>query len=998
MLDVQVQILSVDTGDFYFDDEAALHEENRVVRTDRRKLINGCDEKLESGEKVHIKGTKEIEQEFRDLYGVDVKELHRLYKQYKSDFNCINCTEALTSVGIDLSDPNISADCYELFDLYLLTQDTVNSMAEKAKMTKTSLLSLFEQRVQFNESHPESERRIRELRHDNLYGEDGKFLDNKVISVFDSSLTRMVGAEPNKLSLEFMVVQVYYFDVIKDLIYHGFNFNGERYVYFTSSAGQIRTKKCVFIKESTLKKYEKTIMCGLTLDDINAKGGNNPNKHLAYMALLNSATDEWVEFDIDKTIVIDDFETQVFGEYELVDDMDYSVTRKSGYMPIPHTDGCGMILPGAFGSAQKNKMVRLPWIKGLLGVFDYRKFIEVNHCSPYIEDIYGVVHHVIDEDIQIIFTKSQFKLWKYYDSYEQYKSFFKQYGCTAGFTNEEEDKIRNATINYQMLQSLTDITDEEIEKIAGESVHRLGTICSDIEDVQRAFGATLYNENQTAFQKAITLYPQLLNDSFVKQKLKEIKDSMRKKYRAGKLQVDGKYTFILPDLYAACEYWFGGVKEPVGLLADGEVFCWLFRKADKLDCLRSPHLYREHAVRRNLAYKGDPDTQRRVREWFCTDALYTSTHDLISKFLMFDVDGDKSLVVADKTLVQVAERNMQGIVPLYYNMKKAAPRILDNASIYAGLSSAFTGSNIGMYSNNITKIWNHPVFVNGTDEERANALLAIKLLCMENNFKIDYAKTLYMPERPPYEKELITHYTKDNVPNFFLFAKDKNEDQVEQPNSSFVNKIGALIPNPRLSYRYIDGGGKSRRLSKPDAFYMLSDKYFVLSEEHEKVIEKYVELSKQYAHKVDLSVYSRLNGNELKNSQARQIAVYGRTVERVKSELAEFGYSESVIADILVSFLYKRDPNKKCKDLLWICYGDLIYENLKKNSENRKYASEFRAQERLVQCVDCGEWFYVSNRDRRTCRCKTCQADFRRETIRLAVQRNREKPQCKQIK
>ena len=80
---------------------------------------------------------------------------------------------------------------------------------------------------------------------------------------------------------------------------------------------------------------------------------------------------------------------------------------------------------------------------------------------------------------------------------------------------------------------------------------------------------------------------------------------------------------------------------------------------------------------------------------------------------------------------------MQGIVPLYYNMKKAAPRILDNASIYAGLSSAFTGSNIGMYSNNITKIWNHPVFVNGTDEERANALLAIKLLCMENNFKID---------------------------------------------------------------------------------------------------------------------------------------------------------------------------------------------------------------------------------------------------------------------
>ena len=40
--------------------------------------------------------------------------------------------------------------------------------------------------------------------------------------------------------------------------------------------------------------------CGLTIDDINKKGGNNPNKHLAYMALANSATDVWKEFDIDK--------------------------------------------------------------------------------------------------------------------------------------------------------------------------------------------------------------------------------------------------------------------------------------------------------------------------------------------------------------------------------------------------------------------------------------------------------------------------------------------------------------------------------------------------------------------------------------------------------------------------------------------------------------------------------------------------------------------------
>ena len=60
--------------------------------------------------------------------------------------------------------------------------------------------------------------------------------------MFDSSFTRMIHAQPNELSEDFMVVQVYYFDIIKDLIYYGFTYKGEKYIYFTSSAGQIRTK------------------------------------------------------------------------------------------------------------------------------------------------------------------------------------------------------------------------------------------------------------------------------------------------------------------------------------------------------------------------------------------------------------------------------------------------------------------------------------------------------------------------------------------------------------------------------------------------------------------------------------------------------------------------------------------------------------------------------------------------------------------------------------
>lgn len=617
MLDKQIDIYALDTGNFYSKKEAGLHWKNHKLRSERNQLMNGAVVKSSDGKiKRKIIGIKQIEEEF-DKYGITKDELESAYKQEQ-------CFE-----NYDFSRFEQNADVLKMLaEQYCKIKYLISTKNEKIKYTKDALLQLLENKVEAN-IKSNGKHHIRTL-------QENQVSSKNIISVFDSSFTRMIAAKQDELCEDFMVVQVYYFDVAKDLILHGFMYKGEKYIYFTSSAGQIRTKKCVFVKESVWKKHEKTIMCGLTIDDINQKGGNNPNKHLAYMALTNSATDEWKEFDINKTIVINDFATDVYGIYDLVDETDYSVTRKNGNITIEHTDGAGMMLPNAFGKQQKNQMVRLPWIKGLLGVFDYKKFIEINNCFPIVKDIYGKEHNVIEEDIQVIFTKSQFKLWKYYSSWDEYKKYYKQYNCTAGYTNPEEDRIKDATINYQMLQSLTDITDEEIDEIVKESKDRLQNLCSSIDSIKNAFGATPYNQNKTALQKAITLYPELLNDVYIRNKLKDIKDSMINNYKAGKLQIRGKYTFLLPDLYAACQYWFMNINEPNGLLDDGEVFCWLFRKSEKVDCLRSPHLFCEHAIKNNIAYSKYREKQQQLREWFCTDAVYTSCKDLISKVLQFD--------------------------------------------------------------------------------------------------------------------------------------------------------------------------------------------------------------------------------------------------------------------------------------------------------------------------------------------------------------------------
>ena len=286
-----------------------------------------------------------------NLYSVDTghfysnheKYLHDMYCKYRMERNAIQ--SKLPEI-----EKKLKKSGYTDNDI----KNLIRHKAAKAKQSKEKLLALLANKVNQN-ALTNGRDHIRTLKEDSIN-------DTHVISVFDSALSRTVGIRQDELTDAFIVVQVYYFDIFKDISFYGFTYKGEKYRYFTSSAGQIRKKKTVFIKESVWNEIEKNIMCGLTIDKINAKGGNNVNKHLAYMALTNSATDVWKEFDIDKSIVVDDFETKVYGTFDFVDETDYSITRKTDYVPIPHTDGAGMILPSV---SSKNFMFRAPWITNL---------------------------------------------------------------------------------------------------------------------------------------------------------------------------------------------------------------------------------------------------------------------------------------------------------------------------------------------------------------------------------------------------------------------------------------------------------------------------------------------------------------------------------------------------------------------------------------------------------------------------------------------------------
>ncbi len=276
---------------------------------------------------------------------------------------------------------------YSKEDLFLWKKE-INNLIKQEKENLTKLLDSRLEDIAPRQLNPEA------------------LTERKIISLFESALTRALGIKTDELTLSIMVLSVFFFQVFENLVKNGFVYNGEKYIFLTASAGQIRQKKAVFIKESEFKRIEQKIMCGLTIDEINEKGGMNQNKFLAYLALMNSATEPWEDFDIDKSIVVDDFETEVLGEVDYIDYETYEITRKKMKVPIPVMDGAGLIRNG------KTRMVRLGWLKGLLIEFPFDKFIKEKCLNGkcIVTDIYGKKHDILGEDIQYIFTKSQFKL------------------------------------------------------------------------------------------------------------------------------------------------------------------------------------------------------------------------------------------------------------------------------------------------------------------------------------------------------------------------------------------------------------------------------------------------------------------------------------------------------------------------------------------------------------------------------------------------------------
>lgn len=802
---------------------------------------------------------------------------------------------------------------------------------------------------------------------------------SRKIAEFASEESRAMGVGDKQPTFDKIIIKWKSLDVLEQIVKDGFRMpilldDGsvciKRYRFATASAGQLRTDKIQAISEDKWEQIEGKLLCGLTFDSINESGGINTNKLLAYIALASSATDPWPEMSIDRCIVIDDFEAPVRGMVDYINN-DYTIERGERETIISHTDGCGMMLPCV---SRKNFMLRAPWIKGLLCSFDYIRFCRVNGIEPIVKDIYGQEHHLVDEDIQIIFTKSQFKLWKYYKSWDHYKQCFKEYGCCLSRTNFEEDYIADTEISYQMLQTLTDFTDDEIKSFIRRTHNKITGIAKDSRTMLNTLQADVESEN--TYKRALAIYPELLREAYTRETLKAIKKRWTLDAKSGKIKCENKRLFAIPDMYAACQFWFLGQTCPEGLLKNGEVSCKPYRGREKVACLRSPHLYMEWTVR-------NVNHDQSVYDWFYTDGIYTSCHDLISKVLQFDVDGDQLNVIADPLLISVAERNIEkyDVVPLLYEMGKAGSKPVTKEEFYSGLKRAHDFSGIGQVSNSLTKLWN----------KDAPDRKAAALLCFYNNLVIDAAKTGFIntyENYPEINRQINKAIGGKNgrMPHFFQFSKNgrrflhlkvSERKKYVKPNGSTMNRICESfndIGNINLNYANVPPFNWQMLLENNDAVYNIA-------------------AVSMFCRMDDANVSNLIDEFQCElEASTNTSSMYAIVSQSIADELvSNYGSLENVYPSI-VKYLFAGSNAAKTshKQMFWRVFGHLACQALERNMKTYTVCSKCgmkipawgkshacpKSAVGFFECCDCGAWCERTNS--RQCRCSSCQQEFHR--------------------
>lgn len=819
-----------------------------------------------------------------------------------------------------------SPTCKEVAELFSISVEDAQTLIDE-KFPKNKLKKFVKEKI---EQFPEDG--IREITSEFLYHAahaDNNGLEENMsrqVVWFENECVRRCGYDLSNVPLisEIMLLccnSDTMNGILNQIIEKGVIIDGKHYIFFTSSTGQMKEREITLLEEEFWKKHQYSLMCGLTEERINKCGGINTGKYFAAKALnLSNSVLYDSGLDIDEVIIVPDMSTQVSGMVNYLDVDTLDISEKEMKIAIEHMDGAGIFLPGVFPCSCQ---IRGGWLKGAVFPFDFHKFIEANReklSSLHMSDAWGNPLTIDDFlDAKMILTDSQFKMRKYYYSMEEYRECFKKSELSITINNCAHSCTDKVKVAYQPFQTIPRerMTEEAIQKLAQKSVDYINGAKHDEKIALQMLGVDMEEENPVKLSPLLAClyhYPEMLQDIHVKKTMESVLKAERNQAQGSKLILNGMWSYICPDLYAFCEWLFLGEENPEGLLPNGYVYHHYYDDTDieKVCCLRYPHLSDcEHGIRKVLQ-------SDECKKWFVGMDTIVSCHDLISKALQADWDGDHICNVHDKAFLDVVGN---GNHPLYYEMEKAPAKEISNKNNLYCLLSSFHNENIGFVSNAITKIFS---------EEKPDIRL-VRVLCAYNNFVIDYFKTQKKMDLKWYTEVYEQYKDRDSkVPYFFHFTKSQKLNRCKGKKASYSNA-------DRIC-EYVTLETKPKR-EEPEPFFMKMKREFY----PDKLIDKSIIVDRKSEEYELLRV-------RLQALKIEQKSIY----KRIKQQLNEKDISsldifylhcffeiQKIIPDRKQAAMYLLDieycqPENtgKKKDILWNCYGAVLYQNLMCNLEN----------------------------------------------------------------
>lgn len=419
----------------------------------------------------------------------------------------------------------------------------------------------------------------------------------------------------------------------------GFKINGITYKRLLCTTGGVKMSTVVYVSERIIDELKERISNGRNTEKLIV-----PAKYGAYEALCASGSLE-VSWPRDENspipggvIVVKDCYTHFKADVINVDDSNYPdeplvELMKDQDIENDCSDGCSIITPelsrrwngelnGDYERTISGFNLRNAFLKGMTFTFDIVKFAEEvvgasEKCPEkyLITDIWGQKRDI--RDALLIVTESQLKLWDSYSSWEDYynncikNKYTFRIAKTAPYF-EDLDEIRQ--LNYQFIQSLS-LSDDDIQELIYPTVQEIKDIMG--LDVRKTIaylcGKSLDDETveyADIFAKALMIEPSMIDDPFIRNKIRKMITRRIKDAKIGVLDAQSNFQIIAGDLYALAESMFG--IEPVGLLKSGEIYSkfWVNKGVNKVLCARAPMSNEHSLITQNISYDD------KVQKWF----------------------------------------------------------------------------------------------------------------------------------------------------------------------------------------------------------------------------------------------------------------------------------------------------------------------------------------------------------------------------------------------